>query len=265
MFVIWLRARNEIDELKLDNRPQPGDCRAERGINQRAFGDRRIDYASLAEVVSESFGDVERAAIHADVFAHAKHGRVSLHLFPQTLANRFEIGDGSHVYLKCSAASLCLGAERFSADAFTPYFGLISWQVPSQKPPPAAVCGSGIGEATANSRSASSSASTPSINFWFCSGVSHFFSSKYASKRAIGSRFCQNSNSGRGTYCAASWMAWPFMRIIFASISVGPSPRRARSEASCATSYTWHASVPSTITPGIPMRARCMTSRMKPV
>src|SRR5208283_3049411 len=47
-------------------------------------------------------------------------------------------------------------------------------------------------------------------------------------------------------------MAWPFMRIILASMRVGPSPRCARSQASCVASYTWQASVPSTITPGMP-------------
>src|ERR1022692_2031444 len=57
-----------------------------------------------------------------------------------------------------------------------PYFGLISWQPSSQKTPPSADSGVGMGEFTAISRSASITCSTSAISDSFSFGVSHFFS-----------------------------------------------------------------------------------------
>ena len=50
----------------------------------------------------------------------------------------------------------------------------------------------------------------------------------------------------------SSWAAWPCMRIVMASIRVGPAPDSARSRASAVASNTASASLPSTTTPGNP-------------
>ena len=56
----------------------------------------RVDHALRAEAVDEAFGDFERAAVDADVFADAEDRRIALHLFPDALANGFQIGDCCH-------------------------------------------------------------------------------------------------------------------------------------------------------------------------
>ena len=50
----------------------------------------------------------------------------------------------------------------------------------------------------------------------------------------------------------SSWAAWPCMRIVTASISVGPSPATARSRAARVASNIASASLPSTETPSKP-------------
>ena len=50
----------------------------------------------LAELVEQAFGDLERAAVCADVLAEAEDVRVALHLLEQRFANRLEIGDLGH-------------------------------------------------------------------------------------------------------------------------------------------------------------------------
>src|ERR1700741_2332430 len=64
---------NEIDKLKLSNRthalhPRPKSC-----PDDRAFRDRRIDDALFAKLVEQAIGNLERAAIRADVLADHKH------------------------------------------------------------------------------------------------------------------------------------------------------------------------------------------------
>ena len=44
----------------------------------------------------QPFGDLERAAVRADVLAQAEDVGVALHLLEQRFANRFEIRDLSH-------------------------------------------------------------------------------------------------------------------------------------------------------------------------
>ena len=46
--------------------------------------------------VDQAVGDLERAAVRADVLADAEDVRVALHLLEQRLADRLEIGDLSH-------------------------------------------------------------------------------------------------------------------------------------------------------------------------
>src|SRR4051812_49328653 len=66
------RAGNEIDELKLRDRTQTGESRAESSIHNGSLGDRSVDHALGAEAVNQSFRDLEGSAINTDVFANAK-------------------------------------------------------------------------------------------------------------------------------------------------------------------------------------------------
>jgi hypothetical protein len=67
-----------------------------RGLDDRRFRDRRVDHAGFAESLLEALGDLERAAIRADVLAQHEDAIVALHLLPQALAQRLEKGDFGH-------------------------------------------------------------------------------------------------------------------------------------------------------------------------
>src|SRR5437660_2605488 len=79
-------------------------------------------------------------------------------------------------HFKCTAASVSLNLALPFFTFGIPYFGLISWQPSSQKTPPSADSGVGMGEFTAISRSASITRSTSEINSAFSFAISHFFS-----------------------------------------------------------------------------------------
>src|SRR6185503_16684230 len=70
--------------------------RARRRADDRRFGNRRVDHARLAEPFGEAVGDLERAAVGADVFAEDEDALVALHLFPHPLAQGFEERDFGH-------------------------------------------------------------------------------------------------------------------------------------------------------------------------
>ena len=70
--------------------------------------------------------------------------------------------------------------------------------------------------------------------------------------RSIGSFARHSATLSVGTYFMSSWAAWPCMRIVTASISVGPSPASARSRAIRVTSNIASGSLPSALTPGNP-------------
>ena len=93
-------AADEVHELELGHRPHAGKRRAKAGVDDRHLRDWRIHHALRAEAVNQSFGDFERAAINADVFADAEDRGVALHLFPDSLADRFQISDRCHECLR---------------------------------------------------------------------------------------------------------------------------------------------------------------------
>ena len=155
-------AADEVHELELGDRTHAGERRAESGADDGRLGNWCINNALRAEAVNETVGDFKRSAVDANVFAEAEDGGIAFHFFPDALADGFEIGELGHSvfksrYFKCTAASVCfILAVGFARTFGIPYFGLISWHPFSQYTPPAADSGSGIGLATANSRSASS-------------------------------------------------------------------------------------------------------------
>ena len=85
-------AGDEIHELKFGDRAHAGERRSEGRADDGGLGDGRVDDALGAEAVDESVGDFEGAAVDADVFAQAEDGGVVFHLFPDSLADGFEIG-----------------------------------------------------------------------------------------------------------------------------------------------------------------------------
>ena len=89
-------ARDEVDELHLAHRAHAEVRRTRRGADDRRLGDRRVDHPRLAELREQAVGDLERAAVRADVLAEDEDVRVALHLLEERLADRLEIGDLSH-------------------------------------------------------------------------------------------------------------------------------------------------------------------------
>src|ERR1700677_1695938 len=89
-------AGDEIHELKFGDRAHAGERRSEGRADDGGLGDGRVDDALGTEAVDESVGDFEGAAVDADVFAQAEDGGVVLHLFPDSLADGFEIGKLGH-------------------------------------------------------------------------------------------------------------------------------------------------------------------------
>src|SRR5438874_319225 len=59
--------RDEVDELHFDNRTQAHMRCACRRADDADFRDRRIDDTRLTELVEESVGNLERAAVSPDV------------------------------------------------------------------------------------------------------------------------------------------------------------------------------------------------------
>src|ERR1035438_5176443 len=90
-------ATDEVHELKFSHRTHAGQRRAKAGVDDGHLGDGRVDDARRAEAVDQAFCDLEGSAINANVFADAEDGGIAFHLFPNALADCFEIGDGCHV------------------------------------------------------------------------------------------------------------------------------------------------------------------------
>ena len=84
-------AGNEIGELHFGDGPHSHQRRADRRADDSGFGDRRVDDAPLAESLEHAGGDFESAAVDADIFAKDEDAFVLFHLFPDALANRFDV------------------------------------------------------------------------------------------------------------------------------------------------------------------------------
>ena len=98
------------------DRPHAHERRADRGADDRRLGDRRVDDPLLAELVVQPFGDLERAAVGADVLADDEDALVALHLLGERLADRFEIGDDRHqVSPSCAGAAWTANGDLTSS------------------------------------------------------------------------------------------------------------------------------------------------------
>ena len=94
--------------------------------------DRRADIAAseigvsmtraLAELLDQSVGDLERAAVGADVLAHHEHALVTRHLVEERLPDRLEIGNDRHRLRVCRSA--CRLGCQANGDSRTPAVGV---------------------------------------------------------------------------------------------------------------------------------------------
>ena len=92
------RDRDEVAELHLGDRPLARHGGADRDADDARLGHRRVDRAGLAEALLEPLGGAERAALLADVLAHAEHAVVELHLVVQRGVDRLQVGQLGHRY-----------------------------------------------------------------------------------------------------------------------------------------------------------------------
>jgi hypothetical protein len=84
-------ARDEVGELHLGDRAVAAQRRADADADDRRLGDGRIDHAHLAELLVQSLGHAEGAAVRTDVLTQHEHLRIAAHLFGERLADRFEV------------------------------------------------------------------------------------------------------------------------------------------------------------------------------
>ena len=89
-------AGHEVRELHLEHGAQAVDGGAGARPDDGGLGQRRVDDALLAETLQHALGDLERAAVDGDVLAHDEDIGIPLHLFPDALADRFDVGGFGH-------------------------------------------------------------------------------------------------------------------------------------------------------------------------
>src|SRR5450755_4695328 len=93
------RATDEIHELKFGDRAQSSKRRAESGPDNGRLIYRRVNDSFASETVYEAVRDLKRAAVNCNVFAKTKYRGVTLHLFPDSLSNCFELSELRHADL----------------------------------------------------------------------------------------------------------------------------------------------------------------------
>ena len=113
----------EGDERKaegheLDDRPQPDHRRADAEAGEAIFADRRVDDALRAETLEQSLADFVGAVVFGDFFAHQEDIRVALDFFGERFVQRLAVGDFSHAFYRCRAASAAGAAGRGAAGVF---------------------------------------------------------------------------------------------------------------------------------------------------
>ena len=86
------RARDEVGELELHDRPQTDERGPGGQTGEPGLGDRGVDHAPRPVLVEEALGHLEGAAELADVLADDEDVRVALHLVVQRCPDGLEVG-----------------------------------------------------------------------------------------------------------------------------------------------------------------------------
>src|SRR5438128_469117 len=113
-------AGDEVDELHLRHRAHAHVGRPGGRADDRRFGDGRVDDACLAELLGKTLRHLERAAVRPYVLPQNEDAGVALHLFPQALAQGFEIGHLDHAVTVTGGSSL---GRRFGGGGRCPPWG----------------------------------------------------------------------------------------------------------------------------------------------
>src|SRR6266568_5452966 len=113
-------AGDEVDELHLRHGAHAHVGRPGGGADDGCLRDRRVDDACLAELLGEALGDLERAAIRPNVLTQDENARVALHLLPQPLPQRFEVGDVGHQRLRYQCRCTAAGSAYTPPSADSP-------------------------------------------------------------------------------------------------------------------------------------------------
>ena len=90
------RARDEVGELHLGDGPQAHQRGAGAGADDGGLGQRRVEHAPRPELGLEALGDLEGAAVDADVLADHEHALVAAHLLAEAVRDRLQIGLDRH-------------------------------------------------------------------------------------------------------------------------------------------------------------------------
>ncbi len=85
-------AGHEVGVLELRDGAEAFHRGADRHPDHRLFRDGRVHHALGTEPFEEPLGDLERAAVGADVFAEHVDALVALHLLPERFCDRHEVG-----------------------------------------------------------------------------------------------------------------------------------------------------------------------------
>ncbi len=88
--------RDEVAELHLGHRALPGHRRADRDPGDAGLGHGRVDRAHHPVLLLQPLRGAERAALAADVLAHAEDARIGLHLVVQGGVDRLEVRELGH-------------------------------------------------------------------------------------------------------------------------------------------------------------------------
>ena len=90
------RLHGEVEGHELDDRLQPGHCRADAQPRKAVLGDRRVDDAPGAELLQQPLRDLVGALVLGDLLAHDEDVGVAAHLLGHGIAQRLADGGRDH-------------------------------------------------------------------------------------------------------------------------------------------------------------------------
>ena len=222
---------DEVGKLQLHDGAQAHQRHARRHAGEAQLGERGVHDSAGAELGLEAARHLERAAeLTADVLAQQQHIRVAAHLLAQRFADRGKVGQGPAVlWLLRHVSSKYPSPRRDRAQtAGRPFSRGVHALVQRRGIGPGAGFGEGDGVVDL-----AGAALLDRVKLGL--GGDAVRQQASAHSRARDRRASHSASSSGGTYSAPSWMAWPSMRMVLASIRVGPPPVRARSTASRTT------------------------------